>query len=495
MNKFLLPLAACALMVSCAEEQNNAPITQGKVTFQVPDFEPEAETRIWVAINDAGASFRWQDGDTLGVFPDYGFQTAFPISAGTGTSSAEFDGGAWALRSSMQYAAYFPFQHPMDAVDKRAIAVSYKGQNQLFNNNTNGGLGEYDYLAAPYTEVNSAGNTTFSLAHMGALVRFRLTAPVADEFRYLRLTSDGTPFVTEGTIDLTAANPALTATTTNDKVKLDLSRVKTNSAEAVVTLYMMLAPADLSSSQITVLLAGSADAYECSVQGKNFVAGTVYDYEVNLINTVSLPIQDDGYYMMLMEDYDENPGWTEEVTEDEADAIVAVTDHSNVQYFGETVPSIWAISRISGFSIDYLSGYSSVTKVDEMCTDDYDVYVMTLLPNENSNKEYAFYWLLDADLPDDGNSFRMTTTVINGIPDFDSDTAGGFIKLQDSDPSHVFKNDDTYTNLLSTELAANHVKYGLTNCNVYVISGFGVTARQPNGTQIGLKIPKRQSEY
>ena len=150
MNKFLLPLAACALMVSCAEEQDNAPITQGKVTFQVPDFEPEAETRIWVSINDDGASFTWQNGDTLGVFPDYGFQTAFPISAGTGTSSAEFDGGAWALRSSMQYAAYFPFQHPMDAVDKRAIAVSYKDQNQLFNDNARG-LGKYDYIASPYT--------------------------------------------------------------------------------------------------------------------------------------------------------------------------------------------------------------------------------------------------------------------------------------------------------------------------------------------------------
>lgn len=286
MNRYLLPLAACsALMLSCAEEQETALITQGKVTFEVPDFVEEevamSGTRMAVTVTSSGATFMWSESDTLGVFPSEGYQTAFPISDGTGTSSAEFDGGAWALRTSTDYAAYYPFQHPMDAVNKRAIAVSYVGQCQLGNNMTTH-LGDYDYLAAPFTEVSSTGNTTFSFAHMGALVRLRLYVPAADSYSSVKLKSIGTKFVTAGTIDLTATSPALSATATSDAITLDLTNVSSDAADGLITLYLMVAPANLSSTQIAVTLAGATKNYLGSVTGKNYEAGTIYSHTVEL---------------------------------------------------------------------------------------------------------------------------------------------------------------------------------------------------------------------
>jgi hypothetical protein len=273
-------------MASCANENESVeemPVTQGKVKFEVPDFEEEAsaDTRMNVSVTSSGATFTWSEGDTLGVFPDEGYQTAFPISDGTGTSSAEFDGGAWALRASMEYAAYYPFQHPMDAVNKRAIAVSYVGQCQSGNNTTTH-LGGYDYLAAPFTEVSSTGNTTFTFAHMGALVRLRLYVPAADSYSSVKLKSSGTKFVTAGTIDLTATSPALSATTTSDEITLELSGVSSDAADDLITLYLMVAPANLSSTQIAVTLAGATKNYLGSVTGKNYEAGTIYSHTAEL---------------------------------------------------------------------------------------------------------------------------------------------------------------------------------------------------------------------
>lgn len=302
-NSFLLPMAACALMLSCVEEQDNAPITQGKVTFEVPDFVEDdgalADTRMAVTVTSSGATFKWSEGDTLGVFPDEGYQTAFPISDGTGTSSAEFDGGAWALRASMEYAAYYPFQHPMDAVNKRAIALSYVGQCQSGNNTTTH-LGGYDYLAAPFTEVSSTGNTTFTFAHMGALVRLRLYVPAADSYSSVKLKSSGTKFVTAGTIDLTATSPALSATTTSDEITLDLTGVSSDAADDLITLYLMMAPANLSSTQIAVTLAGATKNYLGSVTGKNYDAGTIYSHTVELeAEATSDPVVGDHAYVDL----------------------------------------------------------------------------------------------------------------------------------------------------------------------------------------------------
>ena len=280
--KFLPIAMACTLCVSCTDKQEEVLESQGKVTFFVPDFEAEVltDTRMAVTISADGAAFSWTEGDTLGIFPAEGFQTAFPISGGTCTSTAEFDGGAWALRPTMEYAAYYPFQHPMDAINKNALTFNYTGQKQIGNNQTTH-LGGYDYLVAPYTPVSANGNTTFMFAHLGALVRIKLKVPKAGQFTHLSLKSDGAPFVTSGVVNLTEPSPTLSPTSTDEFIILKLNNIKTTEDNEILTFYMMMAPTNQSDAHLSVWLSGGIpNNYKGVLTGKSIQAGTIYGFSL-----------------------------------------------------------------------------------------------------------------------------------------------------------------------------------------------------------------------
>jgi hypothetical protein len=93
----LLWLAACTPENDWNEEfsqpqENDQNIELVKVTAH--DFVgAEAITRTLVEVDNAGATFKWAENDTIGIFPLQGYQVAFPMAAGAGTQSANFDGG------------------------------------------------------------------------------------------------------------------------------------------------------------------------------------------------------------------------------------------------------------------------------------------------------------------------------------------------------------------------------------------------------------------
>jgi len=275
--KCLLPFFVILLsLLSCKEEQIDTP-SQKEITFTIPDFVEESDTRVGVVVYGNSVSMYWTDGDTLGVFPDEGYQTAFPISRGvSGTSVAAFDGGKWALRKRAKYAAYFPFQHPMDAIDKTAIVFSYLGQTQNGNNNA-AHLASYDYLASKYYNVGEENDVNFTLNHMGTLIRFQFSSTVIDKFTSMTLSSDGYDMTTVGTVNLTDETPALTAKKTASSLTLKLNNVKVTVLNQIITFYMMLPPMNLAGKDLTIKLTGSKE-YAVTLAGKNMKAGCTYRY-------------------------------------------------------------------------------------------------------------------------------------------------------------------------------------------------------------------------
>lgn len=243
-----------------------------EVRFTVEDFIVEDGSRT--NINALG-QFTWADGDTLGVFPEEGYQTAFPISAGAGTSTALFDGGQWALRANARYAAYYPFTHPMDQIQKTAIPVSYEGQTQNGNNST-AHLGQYDYIGSTYTSVNSSGSAMFSLKHVGAMVKFTLTMPDAASYTSMTLSTSAGSFATKATYSLSAGTFALTPTATSQVVELALKNISTTQYVKTLTLYMFMAPGNYSDKAFTITLLNSTNKYIATVTGKKFEAGKAY---------------------------------------------------------------------------------------------------------------------------------------------------------------------------------------------------------------------------
>jgi hypothetical protein len=235
-----------------------------------------------VTIGENGASFTWDEDDVIGIFPDKGDQVSFAMEEGAGTQTATFSGGGWALKSSAKYAAYYP--HVYENRDMTAIPVSYVGQTQNGNGNTDH-IGAYDFMAAGVSTPEN-GAVAFHMQHLGALVQLTITVPEPSTLNKVVLTSS-TEFTETGTIDLTVGMPSITAYTASNTFEVALNNVATREANENVTIYFMVAPVDLSESELTAAIHLSDETvHETEIIGKNLQAGKAYRLTAEFKETI-----------------------------------------------------------------------------------------------------------------------------------------------------------------------------------------------------------------
>ena len=296
-NNFSILLVALIAMLGisgCSTESFDNIHTSNinKVLFKAADFKSTPSTRTNFTISGDGASFKWAANDTVGIFPTSGMQTFFSMESGSSTNSASFSGGGWALKSDSSYYAYYPFSTNNSIVTSgilNKIPVSFTGQKQVGNNNTDN-VGICDFMYAQKA-TPTEGNVTFNFNHMVALLQLTLTAPQADTFTKLILSSDSDDFIESGTYDLTASNPTITAKTKTSSISMNLSNITTTIANQVVVLYIMVPPCDFSTKNLKATLIGSNGAYcDTITGGKNFKAGYFYTLtnSPNIIKIVNL---------------------------------------------------------------------------------------------------------------------------------------------------------------------------------------------------------------
>ncbi|MBO7111443.1 MAG: leucine-rich repeat protein [Bacteroidaceae bacterium] len=277
----LIGLASLIWLSSCNDEKIvYQSTTVNSIMVKGEDFvDGEVGTRASYLVDGTGFHFSWTLGDTVGIYPVGGDQVAFPISSGDGGQTAQFDGGAWALRSSYSYAAYYPFSSDNYKTKETAIPVSFLGQVQ----NGNGlltGMDRYDYQAAVATKPDAGGNVNIALKHLGCFVRFQLTIPVSDTYKSIELKSSKTPFITSGIIDLTSDTISIKPISTSQTISIDLNNTSTTTEDSVLVVYAMFAPIDLSNCQISVIATGSDNKkYASFLSGKNMEAGKAYNYK------------------------------------------------------------------------------------------------------------------------------------------------------------------------------------------------------------------------
>lgn len=274
-KQHLLSGVLCALLLSlsaCSNEDDfQVGISTGDVnhiTMTATDFEYPT-TRTDFEIGTSGAAFKWAANDTVGIFPNEGSQVYFPMTSGAGTNSATFTGGGWALKSSATYAAYYPFIGNM-YLDQTKIPVSYTGQTQTGNGST-AHLGAYDFMAASATTAENGG-VNFTFKHLGCLVQLKITVPDVGTLSSVTLSADEEVFVEKGYIDLTATTPIIVSTQTASSLNINLKEVTTTVTDEVVTVYFMIAPADMTGKTLTVKFGDT----EKTVEAKNFETGKAY---------------------------------------------------------------------------------------------------------------------------------------------------------------------------------------------------------------------------
>lgn len=251
MKKILLGLLVG--LSSCVAEKTDMDLVGQEimqVSVEMKAMELEGmESRL--AYETSTKKYLWEQGDTLGVFPNVGGQVEFPIaSSNLGTTSAQFDGGGWALRSNYSYSAYYPFNFYNRNV--KAVPFSYVGQVQDGDNSV-AHMGDYLFLAsAPMTAVDGA--LKFSLGHLGNIIELALTLPVATTYTLLDIYTNSEIFPVNVTFNLQSSDLKQTNVKYANHLSLGLENITTTTANQVVTVWMVFPVASDTAKTMTAVV-------------------------------------------------------------------------------------------------------------------------------------------------------------------------------------------------------------------------------------------------
>lgn len=301
--KSLVAIAAALICVGCVDELKevapayNPEITDGtvkSVEFVIPSFVEEDDNGIQTKTTLTSKGFVWAEKDTVGIFPSKGNQIYYEMSSGAGSSSAEFDGGGWALKDEHLYSSYYPLQGNF-YLDRKAIPVTYDTEVTQVGNNNSDHLGANAFMFAPETKLSN-GKVTFKFWQLGSVLKPRVTLP-AGTYTKLVLSTDEPIFVVSGKYDLTTGVDASSSTATypefvpvivpetgglTNKLTINLEDV-TFASEAELIAYIMAAPVDVSNIPIKVTIyCGDSPRYSYEfVRTSSFVAQTNHNIRPN----------------------------------------------------------------------------------------------------------------------------------------------------------------------------------------------------------------------
>lgn len=284
----VIALSAFALG-SCSEEDFPAISTDGvskavaeSERFNLP-FDDELSTRSSLNPTASPITFAWSEGDKLAVYSSATGMTNFELSSIDQNNSAiaKFRATGFNLKDSTQYYAFFPYNG--NSTDKSSIPVDYEDITQS-GNGTYDHLGVKDYqVASAQAEGSSeAANIHFNFHHLGAICRFRITG-LPNDIAYDRFSITASGIITKGNIDITKENVSINRTSTNTTQVIKLGTNGFVADNGTLTIYTMMAPADLSggTGYVTLrLYTGKSDmsSVTLNVNGKSMAAGKAYGY-------------------------------------------------------------------------------------------------------------------------------------------------------------------------------------------------------------------------
>ena len=284
-------VALSTLMFSCTVEQEVPEVDITTISCIIPqiDVEEDFATGLLDTLSTTrasfnGTSFLWDEGDKIGIVPTSGAQIYFSVNDGAGTSTARFDGGDWAMKSTGTFYAYYPL-YPDIFLSKDHVSVSYTGQTQNGNNN-NLHTGDYWTL---YTEGTKAvGNAlNFSFNHLTAFFKTYVTLPTGT-YTKIVFSAPSEIFIKDGYFDLSSQTPAIVGTTFTDELSLDLQNV-TFEEETELTGYLVVAPVNIAGIPITVTVYKDGQAaYEYTLTKTTpMVAAKTYAFRATALSEIA----------------------------------------------------------------------------------------------------------------------------------------------------------------------------------------------------------------
>ena len=287
-NIFLL-ITAAMMLLSCSQDESDNKswrADDARIAAKAADFEATTgftspATRTALTPNDKGLAFTWSDGDILGVFSKTESQQ-IPVymSGGADSKDATFSSKGFQLAAGEQYVAYYPIVDKVTA--SPVIPVDYTGQTQD-GNDSYAHLASHDYMVSDAVTPTATNVADFTMHHVGAILRLRITMPKADSYSsvVLSATSDKA-FTTKANLNLFGTE-LIEPTEQASTMTLNLTNAATTDADKVLTVWAMVLPTDLSSETVTVTVksaTGADDAVFSFQPGKKLASGKAYSYDI-----------------------------------------------------------------------------------------------------------------------------------------------------------------------------------------------------------------------
>lgn len=273
---WIISVVLMLLSTGCSHDEIIGPASNSSgISFRLHDFTIDPLSRTLVEITEQAVVFTWAEDDKVGIFPDAdASQARFLMLSGAGTKTATFDGGGWALKPDMKYASYYPYIADAE-LDKNHIPVDYTGCVQKGDGGTLH-LGKYDFMAA-CSHVPVEGEVNFDYNHLSCLLQLKLTLPEAALYNSVTLKAAEKVFVSKGYYDLMADEIQIQPETLSETFVIGLEDMETQVAKEEVTVYALMAPVDLSSKEVQVIVNyGDDKQVATTVQMKNMLAGIAY---------------------------------------------------------------------------------------------------------------------------------------------------------------------------------------------------------------------------
>lgn len=287
-NIFLL-ITAAMMLLSCSQDETDNKswrADDARIAAKAADFEATTgftspATRTALTPTDKGLAFTWSEGDILGVFSKTESQQ-IPVymSGGADSKDATFSSKGFQLAAGEQYVAYYPIVDKVTA--SPVIPVDYTGQTQD-GNGSYAHLASHDYMVSDAVTPTATNVADFTMHHVGAILRLRITMPKADSYSsvVLSATSDKA-FTTNANLNLFGTE-LIEPTEQASTMTLNLTNATTTDADKVLTVWAMVLPTDLSSETVTVTVksaTGADDAVFSFQPGKKLASGKAYSYDI-----------------------------------------------------------------------------------------------------------------------------------------------------------------------------------------------------------------------
>lgn len=286
MNLILFSTIFASCTNDMLELENEKPLPLKQIVMTTEDFHSEAGSRTLYDIADGAVKCTWAANDTVGVFPEGGFQVPFPMTSGTGSNSATFNGEGWALKNSVVYMAYYPMQGKF-YLDKENIPVKYTGQTVTENGST-AHLGKYDYMVTSAT-TPEFGIVNFQFKHVGALICLKVKMKETSTIDYVNLLTDESVFTEAGHIDLTETTPSIKPSYNVKSFKVYLNNIAVEANKELI-VYFLMPPADLTDKTLKAVIHKKNGYFqEIPLTGKNFEAGKAYELTTTMTSEEETP--------------------------------------------------------------------------------------------------------------------------------------------------------------------------------------------------------------